>query len=91
MIMSRGITKSKLRVSYPSVADVLDKIASVHKKKHYWFFANYDGKYITPAGGKRSVSLGAIIDVLNENGFDVDISVKPNPRKKELWESVIKP
>jgi len=91
MNMSRGITKSKLKVSYPNVADVLDKIEQVNKKKHYWFFANYDGKYVSPAGGKRSVSLGAIIDVLNENGFDVDIVVKPNPKKKELWISVVNP
>lgn len=88
--MSRGITKSKLKAHYPNVANVLDRIESVNKKKHYWFFANYDGKYGTPSGGKRSVSLGAIIDVLNENGFDVDIIVTPNPKKKELW-SVVNP
>jgi hypothetical protein len=89
--MSRGITKPKLRNSYPQVAEVLDKIEQAHKKRHYWFFANYDGKYNTPAGGKRTVSFGAIIDVLNENGFDVEINVKPNPNKRQLWETLINP
>lgn len=89
--MSRGITKNKLKTTFPEMADVLDKIENVNKKKHYWFFANYDGKYNTPTGCKRTVSLGAIIDVLNENGFDVNISVIPNPNKKGLWQSIIEP
>ena len=89
--MSRGITKSKLKRTHPHLADMLSKIEAINKKKHYWFFANYDGKYNTPGGGNRAVSMGAIIDVLNENGFDVDITAKPNPNKRELWQDIIQP
>lgn len=89
--MSRGITKPKLRNAYPRLAEVLDRIEKSNKKKHYWFFTNYDGKYNTPSGTKRTVSFGAIIDVLNENGFDVEITATPNPSKKELWEGIINP
>ena len=63
--MNRGITKSKLSELYPELSEALSEIESRNKKTHYWFFANYGGKYKTPAGGKRSVSLGAVIDVLN--------------------------
>jgi hypothetical protein len=89
--MSRGITKIKLKKSFPQVAEVLDKIEAVNKSKHYWFFTNYCGKYGAPNGVKRTVSLGAIIEVLNENGFDVEINVKPSPSKKQLWEDILKP
>ncbi len=77
--MNRGITKSKLSELYPELANVLSEIESRNKKNHYWFFANYGGKYTTPSGGKRTVSLGAIIDVLNMNGYQVDIKVTSKP------------
>jgi hypothetical protein len=89
--MSRGITKSKLKQKHPRLAEVLDSIEATNKKKHYWFFANYDGKYTTPTGGPRTVSLGAIIDVINEYGMDVEINVVPDPSKKRLWEPLVKP
>lgn len=89
--MSRGITKYKMKGMFPEVADILEKIESVNKSKHYWFFTNYAGKYSTPSGKNRTVSLGAIIDVLQENGFDVEINVKPNQNKKQLWEEVLRP
>jgi hypothetical protein len=89
--MSKGITKLKLKQSFPQVAEVLDRIEKVNKKNHYWFFANYSGKYNSPNGIKRAVSLNAIIDILTENGFDVDIVVKPSPTKKQLWKEIIKP
>ena len=89
--MSKGITKQKLERTHPHLAETLEKIKIVNKRTHYWFFANYDGKYKTPSGCSRTVSLGAIIDVLNENGFDVDINITPNPSKKELWTKVLEP
>lgn len=89
--MSKGITKSKLKQSFPQVAEVLEKIEKVNKKNHYWFFANYSGKYNSPNGIKRAVSFNAIIDILSENGFDVDIVVKPSPSKRQLWKEILKP
>jgi hypothetical protein len=74
--MNRGITKSKLKQIHPELAKTLDDIESVNKKEHYWFFANYNGKYKTAAGISRSVSLGAVIDVINMNGYEVEIKVK---------------
>jgi len=35
--------------------------------------------------------LNAIVDILNENGFDVDIVVTPSPSKKKLWKEIIEP
>jgi len=89
--MSRGITKSKLKQKHPRLAEALESIEQTDKKKHYWFFANYNGKYTTPSGGPRTVSLGAIIDVINEYGIDVEISVVHDPSKKMLWEHLVKP
>jgi hypothetical protein len=74
--MNRGITKSKLKQIHPELAKALEDIESVNKKNHYWFFANYNGKYKTMAGVSRSVSLGAVLDVVNMNGYEVEIKVK---------------
>lgn len=72
----KGITKDKLRNVYPHIASVLDDIYAVNKKKHYWFFVNYNGKYKTASGVSRTVSLGAIIDILHDNGYEIDLSVR---------------
>lgn len=72
----KGITKDKLRNIYPNLASVLDEIYDLNKKSHYWFFVNYNGKYKTASGSLRTVSLSAIISVLKDNGYDIDISVR---------------
>jgi hypothetical protein len=72
----KGITKHKLRNIYPNIAATLDEIYENNKKQHYWFFVNYNGKYKTTSGAARTVSLAAIIDVLNENGYEIDITIR---------------
>ena len=73
----RGITRDKLIQSHPHIAQALDEIFnSSNKKKYYWFFVNYNGKYKTASGIARTVSFGAIIDVLTECGYIIDISLR---------------
>ena len=72
----RGITKDTLELSHPHIANALSEVYTTNKKNHYWFFVNYNGKYKTASGIARKVSFGAIIDVLNDNGYDIDISVR---------------
>lgn len=71
----RGITKDKLVKTHPHIAEALDEIYNVNKKSHYWFFVNYNGKYKTASGTARTVSFGAIIDVLTDNFYNVDITL----------------
>lgn len=71
----RGITKDKLVKTHPHIAQALDEVYDTNKKKHYWFFVNYNGKYKTASGVARTVSFGAIIDVLSDNGYTIDISL----------------
>jgi hypothetical protein len=72
----RGITKTTLEVSHPHIAEALAEVYNTNKKNHYWFFVNYNGKYKTSSGVARKVSFGAIIDVLNDNGYTIDISIR---------------
>lgn len=72
----RGITKDTLEVSHPHIAKALEEVYNTNKKQHYWFFVNYNGKYKTSTGVARKVSFGAVIDVLNDNGYTIDITIK---------------
>jgi|LakMenEpi03Aug12_release.lakeMendotaPanAssembly.Ray.scaffolds.fasta_scaffold3967128_1 hypothetical protein len=82
---AKGITKTKLTKTYPQIAKILDEIYSKDKSKNYWFFVNYSGKYMDKEGKPRTVSMGAVIDILSEYGFDVAITATKNPKKKLLW------
>lgn len=84
------ITRDKMMEEYPNLAKILDRIYEKDKKKHYWFFVNYSGKYKDREGNPRAVSLGAIIELLQEYGFTISISASKQAVNKKLWEQLYK-
>jgi hypothetical protein len=74
--IAKGITKAKLTKYYPKLAKIVDNVYDINKEEHYWFFVNYCGKYKDKQGKPRTVSMGAIIDVISKNGYDIDIVAK---------------
>lgn len=73
---AKGITKAKLTKSYPQIATIINHIYETDKARNYWFFVNYCGKYKDKQGNPRAVSMGAIIDLLTEYGYKVEITAK---------------
>ena len=73
---SKGITKAKLTRHYPNIAKIVDDIYKTDKASNYWFFVNYCGKYKDKVGNPRTVSMGAIIDLLTAYGYQVEITAK---------------
>ena len=73
---SKGITKAKLTRHYPNIAKIVDDIYKTDKASNYWFFVNYCGKYKDKMGNPRTVSMGAIIDLLTAYGYQVEITAK---------------
>lgn len=73
---SKGITKAKLTKNYPKIAKVLNDIYDTDKAANYWFFINYSGKYKDKLGNPRTVSLGAVIDLVASYGYEIDIVAK---------------
>lgn len=73
---SKGITKAKLTRHYPNIAKIVDDIYKTDKASNYWFFVNYCGKYKDKLGNPRTVSMGAIIDLLTAYGYQVEITAK---------------
>jgi hypothetical protein len=69
------INKSKLQKSFPNLAEQLEEIPKNHKSHFYWFFANYSGKYKDVKGKPRTVSIGAVLDVFDQLGYDIQINV----------------
>ena len=70
---SKGITKAKLTRHYPNIAKIVDDIYKTDKASNYWFFVNYCGKYKDKQGNPRTVSMGAIIDLITSYGYKVEI------------------
>lgn len=84
------ITRDRMIEEYPNLAKILDKIYEKDRKQHYWFFVNYSGKYKDKDGNPRAVSLGSIIELLQEYGYDVSISARRSDVNKKLWEKLYK-
>lgn len=74
MSNTKQITRDKLYEAYPRIASILDDIYDSNKQSNYWFFVNYLGKYKDKKGNPRAVSMGAIIDILEQHGYDIEIS-----------------
>lgn len=77
MSKTKYINKEKLHQNFPHVAAVLDEIHEKNSQDNYWFFVNYLGKYKGKNGKPRTVSISAIIDVIEQHGYDVDLIVTP--------------
>lgn len=77
MSNTKYINREKLHTKFPQVAVVLDSIHESNNQSNYWFFVNYLGKYKGKNGKPRTVSMSAIIDVLEQHGYDVDLLVTP--------------
>jgi len=77
MSNTKYINKEKLQQKFPQVATILDSIHENNSQNNYWFFVNYVGKYKGKNGKPRTVSMSAIIDVLEQHGYDVDLLVTP--------------
>lgn len=73
---TKGITKAKLTKHYPKIAKIVDDICETHKTDNYWFYVNYSGKYKDKQGNPRTVSMGAIIELISSYGYDVEIIAK---------------
>jgi hypothetical protein len=77
MSNTKYINREKLHQKFPQVATILDSIHENNSQNNYWFFVNYVGKYKGKNGKPRTVSMSAIIDVLEQHGYDVDLLVTP--------------
>lgn len=77
MSNTKQINRQKLLSRFPRVAMVLDDIYERNSHSNYWFFVNYLSKYQGKDGRPRTVSIAAVIDVLEQHGYDVDIVVTP--------------
>ena len=75
MSKTKYINKEKLQQNFPHVSSVLDEIHEKNSQDNYWFFVNYLGKYKGKNGKPRTVSISAIIDVLEQHGYNVDLIV----------------
>jgi hypothetical protein len=73
---SKGITKAKLTKYYPKIAKIVDDICEKDKAENYWFYVNYSGKYKDRQGNPRTVSMGAIIELMTNYGYEVEITAK---------------
>lgn len=73
MSNTKQITRDRLYEAYPNIASILDDIYEANKQTNYWFFVNYLGKYKDKNGKPRAVSMGAVIDILEQHGYDIDI------------------
>jgi hypothetical protein len=74
---TKYINRDKLYEIYPHIAIVLDTVYENNKHNNYWFFVNYFGKYRGKNGKPRTVSMSAVIDVLEQNGYDVQLVATP--------------
>ena len=74
---TKHINREKLLTRFPRVAMILDDIYENNSQANYWFFVNYFSKYQGKDGKPRTVSLSAVIDVLEQHGYDVDIVATP--------------
>ncbi len=73
---TKGITKAKLTKHYPKIAKIVDDICDNYKSDNYWFYVNYSGKYKDKQGNPRTVSMGAIIELITSYGYEVEITAK---------------
>ena len=73
---TKGITKAKLTKHYPKIAKIVDDICENYKADNYWFYVNYSGKYKDKQGNPRTVSMGAIIELITQYGYEVEIIAK---------------
>ena len=85
---AKGITRTKLVKNYPDIAKLVDRIYEKDRKTNYWFFVNYMGKYMDKNGNPRTVSIGAVIDLLEAYGYTIDIKAKKDSDKKILWDKL---
>lgn len=76
MSNTKQINRDKLLDTYPKLASILDDIYESNKQNNYWFFVNYLGKYKSKNGKTRAVSMGAVIEILEQNGYEISISAK---------------
>lgn len=74
MSNSKQLNRDKLYSIYPNIASILDDIYESNRQSNYWFFVNYLGKYKDKNGKPRAVSMGAIIEILEQHGYDIDIN-----------------
>ena len=73
MSYTKQITRDKLYDVYPDIASILDDIYESNRQSNYWFFVNYLGKYKDKNGKPRAVSMGAVMDILEQHGYDIQI------------------
>lgn len=73
MSNTKQITRERLYQAYPNIASILDEIYDSNRQINYWFFVNYLGKYKDKNGNPRAVSMGAVIDILEQHGYSIDI------------------
>lgn len=70
----KKINRQKLYRVYPNIAEILDEIYECNRQNNYWFFVNYLGKYKDKNGRPRAVSMGAVLDILEQHGYAIEIS-----------------
>ena len=73
----KHLNREKLAKRFPRIAMILDDIYETNSQSNYWFFVNYFSKYEGKNGKPRTVSMAAVIDVLEQHGYDVDIIATP--------------
>lgn len=73
MSNTKHINREKLLSRFPRVAMILDEIYENNSHANYWFFVNYYSKYQGKNGKPRTVSIAAVIDVLEQHGYHVDL------------------
>jgi hypothetical protein len=68
-------TRDELNRRHPALVEALDQLIKSDRKKFQSFYVNYCGKYTRQDGTKRRIQLGQAIEILEENGYGVDIRV----------------
>lgn len=81
MAHKKQINRDKLYDVYPKLASILDDIYESNRQNNYWFFVNYLGKYKSKNGRTRAVSMGAVIEILEQNGYNIEIKAIKRPTK----------
>lgn len=62
----------QLRKKFPELADIFEKVLSDRKDMYAATSTNYYNKY---EGRAKGVSLGLIVEILEENGISVNIKL----------------
>jgi len=76
MKVDKGYNDVRLRELYPKLASAFESLLESNKELAVKFKYIYYSHYSTSGRSDKSLSLGRIISIVKENGYDVDITAE---------------